>query len=155
MTRIELEVVSQLDQLPRRTSSRTLIGYLGSNALYFFGAMEKGKVFFTDDGSTKRRVSEDRRRYLLRYRSSSAPKVHHSFLHRQRCSADSPGASTFFHPSYFSPCSRGCPRKSGGKRKSSRERSIYSHKRRKRKIPEGPLIVGPLDLNVRIVEHLQ
>ncbi|KOM37834.1 hypothetical protein LR48_Vigan03g121600 [Vigna angularis] len=39
--------------------------------------------------------------------------------------------------------------------KASKEKFVSSNKRSKRKIPEGPLLTGPLDLNVCVVERLQ
>lgn len=54
-----------------------------------------------------------------------------------------------------SPAPKIYPRKGGGKRTSSWEKSSSSHKTSKRKVLKGPLITGLLDLNVRITECLQ
>lgn len=119
MTLDELDAVGQLNQLPRKTSSRTLIGFLGSNTLCtkVFGKLLKlvfiGLPFMTylnflfcckfvtchgkrqgfcyDDGLMQRRAPENQGGYLSCH-SSSDIQVHWSLSYRQCCFEDRPRA---------------------------------------------------------------
>ncbi|KOM58075.1 hypothetical protein LR48_Vigan11g110900 [Vigna angularis] len=104
MTPEELEIVSLIDQLPRKTSSRALIGLSGSNSLC-------SRVFapYSSPSSTPSTVQVEDEASL----------------------------------------------QGGEKRKVVKDKSVSSGKKKRRKVPEGPLLAGSFDSTVDLADRLE
>ncbi|KOM41327.1 hypothetical protein LR48_Vigan04g152500 [Vigna angularis] len=119
MTPEELEIVSLLDQLPRKTSSRAPIGLLSSNSLC-------SRVF--DTSKAPRSVNPAFK--IAPY--SSPPTTPSTVQVEDEVSLQR-----------------------GGKRKVVKDKSVCSSKKKKRKVPEGPLMAGPFDSTVHLADRLE
>ncbi|KOM27495.1 hypothetical protein LR48_Vigan431s000900 [Vigna angularis] len=149
MTPEELDIVGQIDQLPRRTSSRKLIGLLGSDTLRarvfdIFGGMEKHQAFLRMMARKKdlEKPGEGTSPYEIVTQKSPSPHVNRAL---KILDIEKPS------PVLAKPSNAGVP-KDDTKRKLPRDKPIPSNK--KRKIPS-PLLFGPLEPHVQVAERIQ
>ncbi|KOM37569.1 hypothetical protein LR48_Vigan03g095100 [Vigna angularis] len=149
----ELDVVSQFDQLPQKIFSHKLIGFLGSNTLRarvfdLYGGMEKHRAFLAMMVRKKeelKKTGEGTSSPNVVGLKNPTPRSVHS---APKVSADQPFNVPLTIPEEVHP-------ESSAKRKMSREKSVSSNKKSKKKTLEGPLCTGPLDPSLSIVERLQ
>ncbi|KOM47838.1 hypothetical protein LR48_Vigan07g154200 [Vigna angularis] len=150
MTPEELDIIDQIDQLPRRTSSRKLIGLLGSDTLRarvfdIFGRMEKHQAFMHMMARKKDLEKSGEGT------SSPSKIVTHKTLFQGVNSTLKISNTEKPSPAPTKPSSAGIP-KGDVKRKLSHDKSLPLNKKKK---ITGPLLSRPLDPLVHVAERLQ
>ncbi|KOM57885.1 hypothetical protein LR48_Vigan11g091800 [Vigna angularis] len=158
MTPEEFEIVGLIDQLPRKTSSRALIGLLDSHSLYIFKEMEKNKAFLL---MMSRREAE-----LKKSGAGTSSRPARSLTIPNR--PDPAKAPRTVNPAFkIAPYSSPSTTPSAvqvedevslqgrEKRKAIKDKSISSSKKIKRKVSAGPLPAGPFDSTVHLVDRLE
>ncbi|KOM29888.1 hypothetical protein LR48_Vigan831s000600 [Vigna angularis] len=162
MTPEELEIVGILDQLPRKTSSRTLIGLLGSPTLCsrvfdIFGEMEKNKAFLL--------MMSPKEAELKKAGAGTSSCPRRSLTIPDRTDTSKPPRTdnpAFKITPYSSPSSTPSvvqvndeASQGGEKRKAVKDKSVSSSKKKKRKVSDGPLLAGPFDSTVHLADRLE
>ncbi|XP_022640597.1 uncharacterized protein LOC111242300 [Vigna radiata var. radiata] len=142
MTDDELEVICQIDQLPRKTSFRKLIELIGSDTLRarvfdFFGGMEKHQTF----ARTLARKNKRSGHVTLPSSATVAPS-----------SSTPPPPVNTLKTDESKPIIISSAAKTKGKKCQPQEKTP-SPPKKKRNL--GPLLSGPLDPNIYVSDRLE
>ncbi|KOM29070.1 hypothetical protein LR48_Vigan632s000500 [Vigna angularis] len=130
MTPKELEVISQLSQLPLKASSRTFIGYLGSKALHnrvfdYLSAMDQGKNNTFARMMARNQEEQKKSGEGCFYHPLITPKP--TVMQTPPVDLEIQAATSASHPAEAIPISSAqTPKKKKNKRKVAREEKEYS-----------------------------